>query len=1461
MSKRASRREMAQAAGHAQPRSAPTAAAGTVSGRITGGAAPVASAAAIHGFTEDVIATWSPYVVRRPRVLVPIHVDALVVRAAGGAWADCRLGQPSFSASDPQMSADLLAVPFKNLDATTEVPVMRARGVHLHWALPDALTRPDQTPPNSTDPHTTQLSATYPAIPDRWLVARIFPSPTSAKRAVKAWVLETGLPDPVQADLGTWTEKGWAAPPKNQPMTAFGYGDPAWAAYYDNVAGRLGFHDDLADVPRGPVAYLVCGWYANPVLDPLGKVPLNSHADFDNRMAALNWMLQRHDTSEALEAAASYVIAAHKLNLITEAAPPASAGAVNTSTGASSAPAQRLWPDQIVCHGAVVNVSWPDAPAQSGKGTGANGANGGTAASARAQLGEAGGPPSAAALTVSVGGTLPEAMAALIAARQGDDQQAHLLEAFHAHVLHELDTPDGLAKLDAALHATRFGSMPGGSVTETIQQSVPQHPPYVPPPGPPPHAGTGQGVREQGGHAVQGTGSTEAQNAARQPWINKPLAFTGGTAGAKSAAGEGIAGRHAGTFTEVVGSVREGNVAALAGILHQPEGKTTTYTTRTVEVQRALPRFFHPQDPVLLVEGGQRTFKHGYDDIHTDQGKLVCRTTGSYVTGLGVRVGDMWVPLQPEDVLDSGLNNGSLPMECEQLLRETVALDPGSAQALTAAAVEGASPTMTSPIQAGTFAQRIAVEQTAWHALRDPAVDPAPLVANSGLRGRLPSPIAITLAGAPWLPRHLDWEVEYVPSQKGPNDWTLDEIDYRPLVDALPPAAAPAVVTVSGRALVTGGAATSMAGAVRKALDDLRHAGTASVLAPDKTIWVRSAAAQRIQVRIAAATLAPVLGSATGAASSGGGSSGAEQGAAPDSQVKEAPASSGAPATSGGGDTATTGGSDGLGGTMGDASTDETGTASDSISAQDAQQLVGLATLLDSMDVLSGTLSSLRTQLRDKLAAQSGAAGTDLEAGFVRIKRLRLVDGYGQVVELGDTAGALKAGPLAVDSRPDLIALPPRFAGRSRLWVRFTKSDDGPDHHGDLKDLDVSPLCGFLMPNHLDSALTFYDAAGQIMGNILPQWAEDSTDKLPVRLVWEDAPGRPATVGAPPSRALPNVWLGGIADALLAWGRTATPDVSEHAVSAMLRVIDSTRWTVDPFGHTGEEHLALLVGHPVAVLRARIRLEVEDYAPTPPATGSAGVTTAPGGVDANWAPSRANTAVPLRLGALTHWQDGLFGYFVNDDYTTLYCVDAAAADFARPIGPMQGFLQAVGSAAVTYSDWTTDLGPDPDSSSGTPSSPSPSPSPGNTPVRHPYINTSGVVYIQPNQDVWVTLLVEPHTLVHATAGLLPRKDLAVRREWVQDGLANLAPAFRFGPVLVDPKTVRMPVPSDLQGAWSWDHRENVSSWQNDPVTNASDQALLAPDPSSATEGWLQLVPPAAPQNLSLQKSPGTPSGH
>ena len=76
-----------------------------------------------------------------------------------------------------------------------------------------------------------------------------------------------------------------------------------------------------------------------------------------------------------------------------------------------------------------------------------------------------------------------------------------------------------------------------------------------------------------------------------------------------------------------------------------------------------------------------------------------------------------------------------------------------------------------------------------------------------------------------------------------------------------------------------------------------------------------------------------------------------------------------------------------------------------------------------------------------------------------------------------------------------------------------------------------------------------------------------------------------------------------------------------------------------------------------------------------------------------------------------------------------------------------------------------------------------------------------------------------------------------------DGLKKLAPTFRFGPVLVDPKRIRMPVASDIRGPWSFSHRVDAATWADDAVVNSTSDAQLPPDPSEGREGWLKLTPP------------------
>ena len=484
--------------------------------------------------------------------------------------------------------------------------------------------------------------------------------------------------------------------------------------------------------------------------------------------------------------------------------------------------------------------------------------------------------------------------------------------------------------------------------------------------------------------------------------------------------------------------------------------------------------------------------------------------------------------------------------------------------------------------------------------------------------------------------------------------------------------------------------------------------------------------------------------------------------------------------------------------------------------AADPAELDHIADALDRMDVLVGAMDRFNSLVRTGFVADGVSMPAPdetvpgdfwpLRSGFLRVTRLRLVDCFGQVLDLlgsnatqvAKTDQLVRSEPLTVAGRPDLIELAPRFTAPSRLWFRFMSAMDDATEASDV----TSPLCGFVLPNHLDGDLQFSGADGAGLGAV--RFDADAG------VVWEDSPGQPTNVGATPSAAVDNAHLAGLAQGLLDWGAVdATPDAPalDTALSSLLRIVDASLWTVDPFGHIGDEHLALLVGHPIAVMRALVRVEVEEPVTPELVRG---------------------LRVPVRIGALAHWQDGLLAYFVGDDYRTLHVPDAAVADFARPIGPNLGFDQQANATSDYYTNFATDLGV--------------IAQPGATPVDHPYVDTSGVLWVQPQQDVLLTLLMEPHSVVHATMGYLPRKDIGMRREWVAPGLARLAPVFRFGPVLVDPKLIRMPVAADIRGTWSWSHRRDAATWADDPVTNSTGDARIPADPSDGQEGWLRLSP-------------------
>jgi hypothetical protein len=1394
------------------------------------------SIAAAHGITERTIATWDPRLARTPRVMVPIEVDALVVRPNQPPtdWADCTYRVPAPNAPISSRR-DNQPPPFQNLAAA------RPPGVYLHWALPSALTRGNDTSPgtgssanaaasstsgtnsgsttNTTPTSNATTAATvFPAIPDRWLVVRVFASPTPGRRAIRGWVLRAwdppqnqgaanGNQPPAVIDLDSWSETGNDNVGPN-PVTAAGPGDVTWSAYYDNVVNRLGFYDgDLAGV-TGPLAYMVCGWYSEATSDPLGSAQLASLQDFENKLAGLGWSLKDGEfeiikrlyleyskaaTMMGLQTLEAVPSGSYKIPVASTNPPPASAatgattpiaaidsrfviaspaasisvtGALLDQTGAPLATAYTSdgswWPQNTLLHGYVVALGWPD---------------GGFPGFPNGLLGAQapGGPPDPTKINVVLANTLIDGLGVLVANDDNSPNDANLFEAFSLGALAEFEQPDGRARLDAVLHATEFSVIDGGFTLETVtaQAMPPTSPPVGTPVTPDPgiFASTAPPATSSSpatpSSPSTGVGTGKFQNVGKFVQAQKFLSPE------ISAESNIIQGR-LGTAINGLGS----------GATAQATPQTPAHP---VQVKRPLPRWVLPVDPVFLLEGAGRSLKYGADGRFTTDGTLACRLSGFCVTELsfaamdpsGATIPGIRTGVTGDDLLTRNVENGSVPLECEDLLRELVLLDPGSAApAAQSLAVPGVDPAQV--------ATRLAVEQTAWWAAWDPRFDAGPLLAKSGIAGTLPSPIGISPPDTPWFPVHLDWEVEFLPSAKPLQDWELDEIDYLPQTP--PPAMgtsgtpndanAPAPIPLTGRVHLTGGAAKVAAQTVRKALDQAARSGGSTSLAPANHIQFHSAFSRALISAYSNLTIATAKSQASAA------------------------------------------------------------TAAGSVDPVDRSTLGDIASTLDSMDVLVGALDSFNNTLRGgwpKAGAQAPPDGSTpnpffaFRAGYLKVNRLRIVDSFGQFVDLAGSSATTSVDPTKLllsqtmttdPATPGLAALPPRFTSQARVRFRYT-SADGSD--SDAQD-QVSPVCGYLMPNHLDGALEFFAADGSNLGFLRPD--------PNAGVIWENAPGTPSTVGQTPQRAIPqNASLAGIAQGLLDW---AGPDASmqdprEAALSALLRTIDSSLWAVDPFGHIGDEHMCLLVGHPVVVLRAELTLEVKE-------------PIAPQNIQ--------SVRIPVRLGSLPHWQDGLLGYFVNGDYQALHCCDAVAAGFAREVGPNRGFLQQINLVPDFYANFASDIASGQDT--------------GLSAVTHPYIDIkdSGTIFIQPGQTLKLTLLVEPLSQVYVTAGLQPRISIAMRRQWVTDALAKLSPTFRFGPVLVQPKQIRMPIAKEMQGTWSWDHRSDVTTWVEDPVANASADALLPHDPASGTEGWLRLTPPDpnAPTNASSSSSGTSGSG-
>ncbi|MDR3336143.1 MAG: hypothetical protein LBT16_02965 [Treponema sp.] len=233
------------------------------------------------------------------QLLVPIVLEAMRV---GSRKSDTDL----YVDMTPDYAAMVNNPPFSNAVTNGFFTTINPNpGVYLHWTMPDALLHgmADDTNMN------------FPALPNRWIVQRLSCDGDTIKRA--AWLIESdfvtneaGQAEPAKTTIptflwdeaaGLWTGAGqtgeifgylgdcreYGLPLEKKgyyldKLTAVGYGNPLFAAFYPYCQSVFGFYDSLENMPAGSYSYLVTGYYEDPAQDPL------YHASVDT-LPALAW--------------------------------------------------------------------------------------------------------------------------------------------------------------------------------------------------------------------------------------------------------------------------------------------------------------------------------------------------------------------------------------------------------------------------------------------------------------------------------------------------------------------------------------------------------------------------------------------------------------------------------------------------------------------------------------------------------------------------------------------------------------------------------------------------------------------------------------------------------------------------------------------------------------------------------------------------------------------------------------------------------------------------------------------------------------------------------------------------------------------------------------------------------------------------------------------------------------------
>jgi hypothetical protein len=350
----------------------------------------------------------------------------------------------------------------------------------------------------------------------------------------------------------------------------------------------------------------------------------------------------------------------------------------------------------------------------------------------------------------------------------------------------------------------------------------------------------------------------------------------------------------------------------------------------------------------------------------------------------------------------------------------------------------------------------------------------------------------------------------------------------------------------------------------------------------------------------------------------------------------------------------------------------------------------------------------------------------------------------------------------------------------ARLDFRWLAAGGGHESTGHTED---TPICGWVVPNHLDGSLAFYDADGDAIGTLFGGGDADP-------LYWMDAPGGD-TAGQDIELAFAD------ADPVLRGFALGTYANGAAYVRDLIRTFDRTQTWVVPDAYQQDASTSVLIGTPMALVQTSLRLSLMGL-PSPDQSYAA-LREDMGSGTPLARTTRGFPAIrfPAFLGSLSELNDGLYGFFLPDaEDDGGYAFSDFYAEGAEP-----------GAARI-----------------------------------HAPLPSTVTLAAEDDEPLRLAMLIDPRAVVHAYTGIVPVEAIGLPAAMYAAAVARLRFTFLTAPVVWTTDGVALPVPAEGGGTWSWTERASgASGWVDSPVGTLSQKATLA-DATAVDEGWLVLSP-------------------